>query len=203
LRTKHEAFSRQLSKTEAQRRIAATRVESRNVAIEFRWAYNQYDRLRELATDLVRRRVAVIYATGGVLAAKAATTTIPIVFTGGTDPVALGLVESFDRPGGNITGFTGISVELVGKQLGLLRELLSKAVRFAALVNPANPIVESTITDLKTAALMTLTLKSIAWLDGTILPDDYDVVSDAGHSRRHSSREVLFGVGRIRARFWT
>jgi putative ABC transport system substrate-binding protein len=106
-----------------------------------------------LARDLVRRRVAVIYATGGVLAAKAATTTVPIVFTGGIDPVALGLVESFNRPGGNITGFTGISVELVGKQLGLLRELLPRAVRFAALVNPATPSVESTITNLKIAAL--------------------------------------------------
>jgi putative ABC transport system substrate-binding protein len=129
-------------------------VEGRNGAIEFRWAYNQYDRLPELAADLVRRRVAVIVAFGpGALAAKAATSTIPIVFAGGSDPVQLGLVASFNRPGGNITGYTGISEKLVGKQLGLLRELLPRAVRFAALVNPANPTAESTITDLKTAAL--------------------------------------------------
>jgi putative ABC transport system substrate-binding protein len=130
-------------------------VEGRNVAIEFRWAYNQNDRLPELAAGLVRRRVAVIAAFGdpAALAVKASTPTIPIVFAGGRDPVQSGLVARFNRPGGNITGYTGISVELVGKQLGLLRELLPRAVRFAALVNPASPEAEYTITNLKTAAL--------------------------------------------------
>jgi putative ABC transport system substrate-binding protein len=124
------------------------------VAIEFRRAYNQNDRLPELAADLVRRRVAVIAAFGGAtLTAKAATSSIPIVFAGGMDPVQSGLVASLDRPGGNITGYTGISQALVGKQLGLLHQLLPRAVRFAALVNPADPTAESTITDLKTAAL--------------------------------------------------
>jgi putative ABC transport system substrate-binding protein len=129
-------------------------VEGHNVAIEFRRAYNQNDRLPELAADLVRRRVAVIAAFGGAtLTAKAATSSIPIVFAGGMDPVQSGLVASLDRPGGNITGYTGISQALVGKQLGLLHQLLPRAVRFAALVNPADPTAESTITDLKTAAL--------------------------------------------------
>jgi putative ABC transport system substrate-binding protein len=111
----------------------------RNVAIEFRFAENQTDRLPELAADLVRRRVTVIATMGGLspaLSAKAATTTIPIVFGSGGDPVEAGLVASLNRPGGNLTGISFMIVELMPKRLGLLHELLPRAIRFAVLVNP-------------------------------------------------------------------
>jgi len=115
-------------------------VDGKNVAIEFRWAENQVDRLPELATDLVRRRVAVIYAAGApeaVLAAKAATTTIPIVFATGGDPVRRGLVPSLNRPGGNVTGVVFISAQATGKRLGLLHDVVPRAAKFAMLVNSA------------------------------------------------------------------
>jgi putative ABC transport system substrate-binding protein len=114
-------------------------VEGQNLAIEFRWANNQIDRLPELAADLVRRRVAVIatpLSTLAALAAKAATVTIPIVFGVGTDPVQIGLVASFNRPGGNITGFTLMNFELEGKRLGLLQELQPRGAHFAVLFDP-------------------------------------------------------------------
>ena len=118
--------------------------EGRNVAIEFRWANNETGRLPELAADLVHRRVAVVVAPGtaaSVLAAKAATTTIPIVFRTGGDPVELGFVSSLNRPGGNVTGVGAMSLETGSKRLGLLRELLPSATRFAALINPDDPNV--------------------------------------------------------------
>jgi putative tryptophan/tyrosine transport system substrate-binding protein len=130
-------------------------VEGRNVAIEYRWAEDQYDRLPELAADLVRRRVAVIVATGNIataLAAKAVTTTIPIVFMNSGDPVRAGLVASLNRPGGNITGVSNMAVELGAKQLGLLHELVPGGVLIAVLVNPNSPIAESFIADLRVAA---------------------------------------------------
>jgi ABC-type uncharacterized transport system substrate-binding protein len=108
------------------------------VAIEFRWANNQLDRLRELAADLVHRRVSVIVtpaSTPASLAAKAATTTIPIVFGIGTDPVQIGLVASFNQPGGNITGFSSLNWELGAKRLGLLHELLPGAARLCRAVD--------------------------------------------------------------------
>ena len=116
-------------------------VEGQNVAIEYRWAQGQYDRLPTLAADLVQRKVAVIAATGGTVsarAAKGATTTIPIVFLAGANPVGEGLVASFNRPGGNVTGISTYSSELVPKQLQLLRQLLPKVGKIAALTNPAN-----------------------------------------------------------------
>src|SRR6516162_1290467 len=129
-------------------------VEGQNVAVDYRYAENQLDRLPALAADLVRRRVAVIVASGipPALAAKAATTTIPIVFATGGDPVALGLVQSLSRPGGNVTGRATLMVELAPKQLQLLRELLPNAAVFGVLVDPATPSIPSIIADLEVAA---------------------------------------------------
>jgi putative ABC transport system substrate-binding protein len=131
-------------------------VEGRNVAIEFRWAHNANERLPELAADLVRRRVAVIVApqsTAAVMAAKAATRTIPIVFDTGSDPIQAGLVTSLNRPGGNITGITFMNVDITAKRLGLLRELLPNATRFALLINPKNSVIaETSARDAATAA---------------------------------------------------
>jgi putative ABC transport system substrate-binding protein len=129
-------------------------VEGQNVAIEYRWAENQPDRLPALAADLVRRRVAVIVAVAGeaTLAAEAATTTIPIVFGNGLDPVATGLVASLNRPGGNLTGIVSLNVELGPKRLQLLHKLLPNAAVFGVLADPANPATPSRVADLQAAA---------------------------------------------------
>jgi putative ABC transport system substrate-binding protein len=130
--------------------------ENKNVAIEFRWAHGENSRLGEMAADLVQRQVAVIVTPIGTvtaLAAKAATTTIPIVFSAGTDPVKAGIVASLRRPGGNITGVNYMAAELSAKRLSLLHELAPSAARIALLVNPANPVpMQSIIKDTQEAA---------------------------------------------------
>ncbi len=132
-------------------------VEGRNVAIEYRWAENQYDRLPELAAELVRRRVSVITtgsSTLAALAAKAATTTLPIVFLMGADPVQFGLVASLNRPGGNLTGITTLNLEMTPKRLQVLRELLPTTTIMAVLVNPTNApaTVETEVRQVQAAA---------------------------------------------------
>jgi ABC-type uncharacterized transport system substrate-binding protein len=137
-------------------------VEGKNVALEYFWAKGQLDRLPALAAQLARHQVAVIAvpaSTPGALAAKAASSTIPIVFLTGGDPVQLGLVASLNRPGSNLTGVTTLAVELGQKQLGLLHELIPKANAIALLVNPANPTLSEPITKNVQAAAHTLGLQ--------------------------------------------
>jgi putative ABC transport system substrate-binding protein len=130
-------------------------VEGQNVMVQYHWLEGQFDRLASIMADLVRSRVAVIATpfTAGALAAKAATTTIPIVFGVADDPVKLGLVASLARPGGNATGINFFAAEVVAKRLGLLHDLVPKAVRIAVLHNPANaPVAEVTLRDIPEAA---------------------------------------------------
>ena len=129
-------------------------IEGRNATIEFRFAYNDYARLPELAADLVGRRVAVIAtpaSTPAALAAKATTTTIPIVFSLGADPVEIGLIDSLNHPGGNVTGISSMNVLLAAKRVGFLHELLPRALRFAALVNQTNPATGPLTRDIQEA----------------------------------------------------
>ena len=130
-------------------------VEGESIAIEYRFADNQPERLPEMAAELVKRRVAVIVVTGGptpALAAKAATEAIPIIFVVAEDPVSLGLVASLARPGGNLTGINILAAELTAKRLELLRELVPGAARVAVFVNPNNPMADATVRELEAAA---------------------------------------------------
>jgi putative ABC transport system substrate-binding protein len=153
-------------------------VEGRNVALEYRWAEGRYDRLPGLAADLVRRQVTVIFATPGVSgqAAKAATTSIPIVFSTGIDPINYGLVTSLSHPGGNLTGVSTLAVELGAKRLDLLHELVPTATTIGYLTNPTNPadIRGPNITDIQEAAARSLGLKLLV-LEGAS-ENDFDAV---------------------------
>jgi putative tryptophan/tyrosine transport system substrate-binding protein len=125
-------------------------VEGHNLTIEYRFAHNEFERLPELAADLVRRRVSVLAALGNAataLAAKDATTSTPVVFAFGGDPIQLGFVASFNRPGGNLTGMSMVNVELAAKHIGLMHELLPRATRFALLINPSNPSVAEIVSN--------------------------------------------------------
>ena len=137
-----------------QRLVEAGYVEGRNLTIEYRWAEGQYGRLPDLATDLVRRQVALIVApnTPAALAAKAATKTIPVVFSAADDPVDLGLVAGLARPGGNVTGVHYFNTDLGAKQLGLLREFRSSATRVGLLINPGNGNARAVMEEVKAAA---------------------------------------------------
>jgi putative tryptophan/tyrosine transport system substrate-binding protein len=129
-------------------------VEGENVAIEFRWAQGQYDQLPALAAELVRRGVAIVVTTGlgSALAAKAATTTIPLIFLGADNPVQFGLVASLNRPGGNATGLNLLTSELTAKRLELVRQLVSPAAMIAVLVNPNSPEVAPQLADVQSAS---------------------------------------------------
>ena len=130
-------------------------VEGKNVAIEYRWAMGKSADLSVMAAELVRRNVALIVtpaSTAAAIAAKAATATIPIVFATGADPVALGLVASMSRPGGNVTGIVSLNAELAAKRLGLLRDLVPDAMRYFAMANPASPLAEPFVKELETGA---------------------------------------------------
>jgi putative ABC transport system substrate-binding protein len=163
-------------------------VEGQNVIVEYHWLDGQYDRLPALMADLVRRRVAVIvaFSNAPALAAKAATTTIPIVFGVGQDPVKMGLVASLARPGGNATGINFFNQEAVAKRLGLLHDLVPKAVRIAVLVNPANAsATEPTLRELPEAAralglqiavLNASTNREIEAAFSTLVPDRADAL---------------------------
>jgi putative ABC transport system substrate-binding protein len=180
-------------------------VDGENVTFTYRFADGQFDRLPELAAELVRRRVAAISASGIVaaFAAKAATTTIPIVFGVAEDPVRLGLVASLARPGGNLTGINFFGIELNAKRLALLHELVPKAVRIAALVNPANiPASESALRDIPDAAraiglqiqvLNASTSREIEAAFATLVRDHADALYVAGDVF-FTSRRVQFAT---------
>jgi putative ABC transport system substrate-binding protein len=192
-------------------------VEGQNVTIEYHYLEGQYDRLSALMADLVRRRVAVIATPGfstAALAAKAATATIPIVFGAGEDPVRLGLVASLARPGGNATGINLFVREVMAKRLGLLHDLVPKAVRIAVLVNPANASnTESTLREAKEAAptiglqIQILNATTIGEIDAAFAtlarerPDALFVAPDGFFSSRRGQLATLTARDRIPAAY--
>ncbi len=164
-------------------------VEGENVAVEYRWADGQYDRLPALAGELVRRQVTVILAAGPVpaFAAKSATTTIPIVFIVSDDPVRLGLVASLARPGGNLTGINFVSAELVAKQLELLRELVPGATRVTVMVNPADATnTETILRDVEPAA------RAIGWQIQVLKADTSQAIDAAFAAFVRERPDALF-----------
>jgi putative ABC transport system substrate-binding protein len=184
--------------------------EGQNVAVEYRWAEGRYDRFPELAAELVRRQASVIVTPGNPVAAnaaKAATSTIPIVFAVGGDPVKLGLVASLARPGGNVTGINFFVTELAEKRLGLLRELVPTAARVAVLVNPTNPpSAESTVKDVQAAArtiglqvriLHAGTIREIDAAHATLARERADALFVAGDGF-FNSRRVQFAMLAVR-----
>jgi ABC-type uncharacterized transport system substrate-binding protein len=190
-------------------------VEGENLAIEYRWAEGQYDRLPALAAELDRRKVAVIVASGGrapVLAAKAVTTTIPIVFLIAEDPVKVGFVASLARPGGNLTGVTILQAELAPKRLELLRVLVPGAVRVAVLINPNNPAADITLKELDAAAramglqIQVLTASTSREIDAALTfvrerPDALFVTAEAFFSSRRVQLVHLASYHRITATY--
>ena len=193
-------------------------VEGQNVTVEYHWLEGQYDRLRALAADLVRRQVTVIAtpaSTPAALAAKAATATIPIVFSVGEDPVRLGLVASLARPGGNVTGVNLLTTEVTAKELRLLHDVVPKAVRIAVLVNPANPgTAETTLRDLQEAApaiglqIQILNATTIGEIDAAFAsfaqnrPDALFVGPDGFFGSRRVQLVTLTAVNKIPATYW-
>jgi putative ABC transport system substrate-binding protein len=172
-------------------------VEGQNVEIEFRWADGRNDRLPELAADLVRRQVAVIatpVSTQAALAAKAATATVPIVFAVGDDPIAMGLVRSLNRPGGNATGISILNVELTAKRISLLRELVPKATRFAAVSDPTSAMAEPFARNVEaSAAALGLTVEILhAASDGEIAEAFARITKDSVNALLVNSSESLF-----------
>jgi len=176
-------------------------VDGQNIAIEFRWADGHYDRLPALAMDLVRQRVAVIAALGGqasALAAKAATSTIPVVFDAGEDPVKLGLVASFSKPGGNVTGINILTNEIEAKRLGLLHELIPTALTIAMIGHPDTRANDVVLEDLQTAAsalglkLQILKVRSVLEIDNAFAsfnqrrPDALLVMANAFFNSRRN-----------------
>jgi putative tryptophan/tyrosine transport system substrate-binding protein len=193
-------------------------VEGQNVTVEYHWLESPYDRLPVLLADLVRRQVAVIATIGTpqvARVAKAATTTIPIVFGEGADPVRLGLVASLARPGGNATGISFLNTEVAAKRLRLLHDLVPKAVRVAVLINPANAtIVETSLREVQEAALtiglqiQILNASTIGEIDAAFAtfarerPDALFVVADAFFSSRRVQLVTLTAVNKIPAAYW-
>jgi ABC-type uncharacterized transport system substrate-binding protein len=180
-------------------------VEGQNVSIEYRWITDRYDPLPAMAADLVQRRVAVIFALGppGVLAAKAATTTIPIVFVTGADPLKFGFVTSFNRPGGNITGIWIVSTVLSQKRLQLVRELLPNAELVALLVNPTSPVAEPQTRDAQAAAdalglklrvLHAVTETDFEQVFATVIQQRADALFVSADPFLSSRREQLVGL---------
>ena len=177
-------------------------VEGQNIAIEYRWAENKRDRLPELVADLVGRRVGVIAATGGsapALAAKAATSTIPIVFTGGGDPVRLGLVASLSKPGGNATGVINISGELTAKRLEILRDLIPKTGVVGVLQDPNSSNADMVLRELQKAAG---SMGQQVFIVKTASEDDFDAAFERVREQRAGALLVLsnpiFTTGRER-----
>jgi putative tryptophan/tyrosine transport system substrate-binding protein len=190
-------------------------VEGQNVTIEYHWLEGHYDRLPALMADLVRRRVTVIVApvTPAAIAAKAATAIIPIVFGVGDDPVKLGLVASLARPGGNATGSNSFSMEVDAKRIGLLHELVPKAVRVAVLLNPANPTAELILREVQEAArviglqIQVLNATTSAEIDAAFAslahdrPDALFVAPDSFFTSRRVQITILAARGRIPATY--